>query len=69
LPISRFIVGPYQGLGTGRMIAEMPFQVGLMLKSGKLGGIDVFSTVLEEMRRPARTEPYLEQWPPTTRVQ
>ncbi|WP_181179185.1 3-oxo-tetronate kinase [Mesorhizobium sp. B2-7-1] len=69
LPINRFIVGPYQGLGTGRMIAEMPFQVALMLKSGKLGGIDVFSTVLEEMRRPARTEPYLEQWPPTTRAQ
>jgi len=69
LPITRFVVGSYQGLGTGRMIAEMPFPVALMLKSGKLGGIDVFSTVLDEMRRPARTEPYLDQWPPTTRAQ
>lgn len=69
LPISRFIVGPYQGLGTGRMVAEMPFPVALMLKSGKLGGLDVFSTVLDEMRRPARIEPYLEQWPPQARTQ
>jgi uncharacterized protein YgbK (DUF1537 family) len=69
LPITRFVVGPYQGLGTGRMVAEMPFPVGLMLKSGKLGGIDVFSTVLDEMRRPVRTEPYLDQWPPQARVQ
>ncbi|WP_296736702.1 3-oxo-tetronate kinase [Mesorhizobium sp.] len=69
LPIAHFIVGPYQGLGTGRMVAEMPFPVALMLKSGKLGGLDVFSTVLDEMRRPVRTEPYLEQWPPQARNQ
>ncbi|TPL54313.1 3-oxo-tetronate kinase [Mesorhizobium sp. B2-4-6] len=69
LPIARFIVGPYQGLGTGRMVAEMPFPVALMLKSGKLGGLDVFSAVLDEMRRPVRIEPYLEQWPPQARTQ
>lgn len=69
LPITRFVVGPYQGLGTGRMVAEMPFPVALMLKSGKLGGIDVFSSVLDEMRRPVRTEPYLDQWPPQARMQ
>ncbi|MDW6023822.1 3-oxo-tetronate kinase [Mesorhizobium sp. BAC0120] len=69
LPITRFVVGPYQGLGTGRMVAEMPFPVALMLKSGKLGGLDVFSTVLDEMRRPVRIEPYLDEWPPQARVQ
>jgi len=69
LPITHFVVGPYQGLGTGRMVAEMPFPVALMLKSGKLGGLDVFSTVLDEMRRPVRTAPYLEQWPPQSRNQ
>ncbi|TIV15815.1 MAG: hypothetical protein E5V95_24880, partial [Mesorhizobium sp.] len=69
LPITRFIVGPYQGLGTGRMVAEMPFPVALMLKSGKLGGLDVFSAVLDEMRRPVSVEPYLEQWPPKARTQ
>ncbi|WP_442579993.1 3-oxo-tetronate kinase [Mesorhizobium sp. ASY16-5R] len=64
LPISRFLLGPYQGLGTGRMVAKMPFSVAMMLKSGKLGGLDIFSTVLEEMRRPVSTPPYLDQWPP-----
>ena len=64
LPIDRFIVGPYQGLGTGRLVAEMPFPVALMLKSGKLGGLDVFSTVLEDMLRPFQAQPYLDRWPP-----
>ena len=64
LPVDRFIVGAYQGLGTGRLVAEMPFPVALMLKSGKLGAIDVFSAVLEGMQRPLVTQPYLDQWPP-----
>lgn len=68
LPIDRFIVGPYQGLGTGRLVAEMPFPVGLMLKSGKLGELDVFSAVLEDMQRPFEAQPQLDQWPPQTRT-
>lgn len=69
LPIRRFAIGPYQGLGTGRMVVDMPFPVALMLKSGKLGGLDVFSAVLDEMRRPVRMEPYLDQWPPGAQKQ
>ena len=68
LPVERFVVGPYQGLGTGRLVAEMPFPVALMLKSGKLGGLDVFSAVLEDMQKPLRTQPYLDQWPPCPRT-
>jgi uncharacterized protein YgbK (DUF1537 family) len=64
LPITRFTLGPYQGLGTGRMVAEMPFPVAMMLKSGKLGALDVFSTVLDEMRRPVSVKPYVDEWPP-----
>lgn len=69
LPISRFTLGPYQGLGTGRLVAEMPFPVALMLKSGKLGALDVFSVVLDEMTRPVSMEPYVDEWPPQARVQ
>lgn len=68
LPITRFDVGPYQGLGTGRMVVEMPFPVAMMLKSGKLGEPDVFSAVLEEMRWPVSSKPYLDQWPPQKRT-
>ncbi|MGP2491975.1 3-oxo-tetronate kinase [Mesorhizobium sp. PUT5] len=68
LPIDRFIVGPYQGLGTGRLVAEMPFPVALMLKSGKLGGLDVFSAVLEDMQQPFQAQPCLDQWPPQPRT-
>ncbi|MEQ1955952.1 3-oxo-tetronate kinase [Mesorhizobium sp. CN2-181] len=68
LPITRFIVGPYQGLGTGRMVAEMPFPVALMLKSGKLGALDVFSSVLDEMTRPVSIKPYVDEWPPQARM-
>jgi uncharacterized protein YgbK (DUF1537 family) len=69
LPISRFRLGPYQGLGTGRMVVDMPFPVAMMLKSGKLGALDVFSTVLDEMKRPVSVMPYLDQWPPQARLQ
>lgn len=68
LPITRFTLGPYQGLGTGRMVAEMPFPVAMMLKSGKLGALDVFSSVLDEMRRPVSVKPYVDEWPPQARI-
>ena len=64
LPIRRFVMGPYQGPGTGLIVAEMPFPVAMMLKSGKLGGPDIFLTVLEQMRRPQNAKPCIDQWPP-----
>jgi hypothetical protein len=35
-----------------------------MLKSGKLGGIDILSTALDEMRRPVVENPLTNRWPP-----
>jgi len=64
LRVHKITVGPYQGPGISRLVAEMPFPVALMLKSGKLGGPDIFERVLEAMCRPLESGPFLEQWPP-----
>jgi 3-dehydrotetronate 4-kinase len=64
LGVDRLTVGSYQGLGESRAVALAPVRLALMLKSGKLGSLGVFSDVLEAMRRPAANEPILDHWPP-----
>ncbi len=64
LPVERMIVGPYEGPGVSRMVAHMPHPVALMLKSGKLGGPDIFADVLEAMRHPIDAVPLDATWPP-----
>ena len=67
LGIDRLTMGPYQGLGVCRGVANLPEPVALMFKSGKQGNPDVFSEVLREMRRPIANEPPLVDWPPVRR--
>ena len=50
LGISRLSVAPYVSPGIGLCAAEAPLPLALCLKSGKLGPVDMFSTVLETMR-------------------
>lgn len=64
LDISDLQPGPYREPGFSRATATEPFPVALMLKSGKLGSIDLFTTALEEMRHPIAEEPLLNRWPP-----
>ncbi|MDQ0323423.1 uncharacterized protein YgbK (DUF1537 family) [Pararhizobium capsulatum DSM 1112] len=56
--------GPYREPGFSRAIATEPFPIALMLKSGKLGSIDLFATALEDMRKPIAEGPLLNRWPP-----
>ena len=64
LGLKGFVVGPYLGPGLSRGVAMTPEPLSLMLKSGKLGGPDIFKTVLEAMRRPLALAPALAGWPP-----
>jgi uncharacterized protein YgbK (DUF1537 family) len=64
LGIAELDIGPYQGPGFSRAFARTPVPLALMLKSGKLGPVDVFSLVLDDMRRPIEREPMLDHWPP-----
>jgi len=50
LGISRLSVAPYVSPGIGLCAAEAPVPLALCLKSGKLGPVDMFGTVLEQMR-------------------
>lgn len=50
LGISRLSVAPYASPGIGLCAAEEPVTLALCLKSGKLGPVDMFATVLEQMR-------------------
>lgn len=50
LGISRLSVAPYVSPGIGLCAAAAPLPLALCLKSGKLGPVDMFSTVLETMR-------------------
>lgn len=63
LGISEMTVGPYQGPGMARAVTSLPDRLALMLKSGKLGKLDVFQTVLDEMQRDLAYTPASE-WPP-----
>jgi len=64
LGITEFDVGPYRGPGFSRAVARLPFPLALMLKSGKLGGLDIFTSALGEMRHPISEDPLLNHWPP-----
>lgn len=64
LGVTELEVGPYREPGFSRAMVHHPFRVAIMLKSGKLGGPDIFSSALEDMRRPIAEPPLLEQWPP-----
>ncbi|MCR0982634.1 3-oxo-tetronate kinase [Roseomonas populi] len=50
LGITRLSVAPYVSPGIGVCAAEAPVPLALCLKSGKLGPVDMFGTVLERMR-------------------
>ncbi|MFC4166695.1 3-oxo-tetronate kinase [Teichococcus aestuarii] len=50
LGIARLTVAPYVSPGIGLCAAEAPEPLALCLKSGKLGPVDMFGTVLERMR-------------------
>jgi uncharacterized protein YgbK (DUF1537 family) len=65
LPVERIMVGAYGGPGISRLVARMPFPVALLLKSGKLGAVDLFERVLEEMREPVDSPPFIDIWPPS----
>jgi uncharacterized protein YgbK (DUF1537 family) len=64
LGITDLDVGPYREPGFSRAIAVQPFPIALMLKSGKLGSLDIFASALDDMRRPISEEPLLTRWPP-----
>lgn len=64
LGVTELDVGPYREPGFSRALATRPFPISLMLKSGKLGGIDILSTALDEMRRPVVENPLTNRWPP-----
>ncbi|MGV3553293.1 3-oxo-tetronate kinase [Rhizobium sp.] len=64
LGITDLDVGPYREPGFSRAVATKPFAIALMLKSGKLGGPDIFASALDDMRRPISEAPLLDRWPP-----
>ncbi len=64
LGITDLDVGPYREPGFSRSVAAQPFPIALMLKSGKLGDVDIFASALDDMRRPICEAPVLDRWPP-----
>ena len=68
LGITRIEMGAYEGPGLSRAIAHLPGlpsdPLALMLKSGKLGGPDIFAEVLQDMTRATTIAPAIETWPP-----
>ncbi|WP_339757093.1 3-oxo-tetronate kinase [uncultured Hoeflea sp.] len=64
LGITDLDVGPYREPGFSRSVAVQPFPLALMLKSGKLGGPDIFASALDDMRLPVSEDPNLDLWPP-----
>lgn len=64
LGITDLEVGPYREPGFSRAVTMHPFPIALLLKSGKLGGVDIFASALCDMRRPIIEEPLLTRWPP-----
>jgi uncharacterized protein YgbK (DUF1537 family) len=49
LGIDRLQIGPYEGPGIARVFARDPKPMALLLKSGKLGSLDIFESVLDAM--------------------
>ncbi|RUZ64237.1 four-carbon acid sugar kinase family protein, partial [Mesorhizobium sp. M7A.F.Ca.US.003.02.2.1] len=72
LGIDRIAMGAYEGPGLSRAIAHLPGRpsdpLALMLKSGKLGGPDIFTDVLQDMTRPSTIAPAIDTWPPARRA-
>ena len=64
LGIKDLEIGPYREPGFSRAVATEPFPIGLLLKSGKLGSVDIFASALDDMRRPIVQEPITTHWPP-----
>lgn len=64
LGIERLAMGAYEGPGFSRAIVEGPLPLALMLKSGKLGGPDIFQDVFEAMRLAVEVAPAIDHWPP-----
>ncbi|MFC3327214.1 3-oxo-tetronate kinase [Mesorhizobium cantuariense] len=68
LGIDRIAMGAYEGPGLSRAVAHLPGQpsdpLALMLKSGKLGGPDIFADVLQDMTRATTVAPAIDTWPP-----
>ncbi|CAN7296994.1 four-carbon acid sugar kinase family protein [Rhizobium sp. LjRoot30] len=64
LGITDLDVGPYREPGFSRSVSVQPFPIALMLKSGKLGSLDIFASALDDMRRPISEAPLLDRWPP-----
>ncbi|EXL10539.1 membrane protein [Aquamicrobium defluvii] len=64
LDVKELEVGPYREPGFSRAVAHAPHEIAIMLKSGKLGGPDIFASALDDMRRAIAEPPLLEQWPP-----
>ncbi|WP_082525545.1 3-oxo-tetronate kinase [Mesorhizobium sp. Root102] len=69
LGIDRIAMGAYEGPGLSRAVAHLPGlpsdPLALMLKSGKLGGPDIFTEVLQDMTRPSTIAPAIDTWPPS----
>ncbi|ONG56367.1 hypothetical protein BKE38_06010 [Pseudoroseomonas deserti] len=53
LGITRLQVAPFAALGVGRCLAEQPEPLALVLKSGKLGAIDLFASSLAALETAA----------------
>ncbi|UVK55297.1 four-carbon acid sugar kinase family protein [Mesorhizobium sp. AR02] len=72
LGITRIAMGAYEGPGLSRAIAHLPGlpsdPLALMLKSGKLGGPDIFADVLQDMTRATTIAPAIDTWPPTKSI-
>lgn len=64
LGITDLDIGPYREPGFSRAVALKPFPIALMLKSGKLGAIDIFTTAMTDMRHPIDEQADLTRWPP-----
>jgi uncharacterized protein YgbK (DUF1537 family) len=67
LGITQIAMGAYEGPGLSRAIAHLPGlpndPLALMLKSGKLGGPDIFADVLQDMTRATSIAPLIDTWP------
>lgn len=59
LGVKQVDVAPYTGPGIGRVYSAAPRSIAMVLKSGKLGAIDMLRPSLESLRHPLRapTEP------------
>jgi len=65
LGLTRLVVGSYLGPGLNRAVTLGEAPLALMLKSGKLGPVDIFTRTLDDMRNPDAAEPFIDHWPPS----